>query len=86
MGWISRKGGWDAQTEGEKRGGTKNTVWYCGGRSWQTVRGGSGMDGARLDEDKEPPWMGSSSLMKTGVNPSMEAKGLYGYKDHTVIR
>lgn len=25
MGWISRKGGWDAQTEGEKRGGTKQS-------------------------------------------------------------
>lgn len=26
VGWISRKGGWDAQTEGAKGGGTKNTV------------------------------------------------------------
>lgn len=26
VGWISRKGGWDAQTEGAKVGGTKNTV------------------------------------------------------------
>lgn len=43
VGWISRKKGWDAQTEGEKRGGTHNTVSYCGGRSWQTVRGGSGL-------------------------------------------
>lgn len=25
VGWISRKGGWDAQTEGEKRGGTKQS-------------------------------------------------------------
>lgn len=26
VGWISRKGGWDAQAEGAKGGGTKNTV------------------------------------------------------------
>lgn len=26
VGWISRKGGWDAQTEGAKVGGTKTTV------------------------------------------------------------
>lgn len=43
VGWISRKGGWDAQTGGRERGGTKNTVSYCRGRSWQTVRGGSGL-------------------------------------------
>lgn len=44
MGWISRKGGWDAQAEGEKRGGTKqtHTVEDGHGRQW---RGGSGLEG-----------------------------------------
>lgn len=33
----------ETQTEGEKLGGgTENTVSYCGGRLYQTARGGSG--------------------------------------------
>lgn len=53
---ISRKGGWDAQTEGAKVGGTKNTVECCGGRSRQTVRGGSALEQAgeaRVCEDRD---------------------------------
>lgn len=40
-GYLGREAG-THRLRARKGGGTKNTVSYCRGRSWQTVRGGSG--------------------------------------------
>lgn len=61
-GYLGREAG-THRLRARKGGGTKNTVSYCRGRSWQTVRGGSGPCVRR--EKGEKGWMRIRSRVVT---------------------